>query len=58
MQWVRAYKNDSLANIARDGLCHDEIIRLADEFVHNFIDFMLENGIRLKEHTSLKELTV
>lgn len=38
------------------GLSIDEIIQLADNFVQNFISFMAENGIEVKEHTSLKEV--
>lgn len=34
----------------------DEVISLTEEFVHNFVEFMAENGIKLKEHTPLEEL--
>jgi hypothetical protein len=34
----------------------DEVISLAEEFVRNFVEFMAENGIKLKEHTPLEEL--
>lgn len=34
----------------------DETISLTEEFVRNFVEFMAENGIKLKEHTPLEEL--
>lgn len=34
----------------------DEVIRLAEDFVRNFVDFVAENGIKLKEHIPLEEL--
>lgn len=34
----------------------DETIQLAENFVQNFIDFMAENGIQVKEHTPLEEV--
>ena len=36
----------------------EEIIRLADEFVNNFVSFMSEKGIEMKEHTPLDRLDV
>ncbi len=34
----------------------NEVISLTEEFVRNFVEFMAENGIKLKEHTPLEEL--
>lgn len=34
----------------------DKTIRLADEFVTNFVRFLAENGIKVKEHTPLEEV--
>jgi len=34
----------------------DEIINLAQEFVHNFVEFASENGIKIEEHTPLEEV--
>jgi len=34
----------------------DEVIGLAEKLVHNFVDFMAENRIKLKEHTPLEKL--
>lgn len=34
----------------------DEIINIADEFVNNFVSFLAENGIKVKEHTPLEEV--
>lgn len=36
----------------------DETIQLAGKFVRNFVSFMAENGIKVKEHTSLEELEI
>ena len=33
-----------------------EVISLTEKFVRNFVEFMEENGIKLKEHTPLEEL--
>jgi hypothetical protein len=34
----------------------DEIIQLAEKFVQNFVNFLAENGIKVKEHTPLEEV--
>lgn len=36
----------------------EEIIRLADSFVQNFISFMAEKGIKLKVHTPLEKVRI
>jgi len=36
----------------------DESIQLADRFVRNFVSFMAENGIEVKEHTPLDKLEI
>ena len=44
--------------ISWNTLSLDEIIQLAEKFVQNFVNFMVENDIKLKEHTSLKRLNI
>jgi len=34
----------------------DETIRLAQEFVHNFVEFASENGIKIEEHIPIEEV--
>jgi len=34
----------------------DEVINLAEEFVHNFVAFTNKNGIKLEDHTPLEKL--
>ncbi|HXX87373.1 MAG TPA: hypothetical protein VEH86_02885 [Candidatus Acidoferrum sp.] len=34
----------------------DETVKLTDEFVHNFVDFLAENGIVVREHTPLEDV--
>lgn len=41
-----------------NSLSIDETIRLADEFVRNFVSFMAENGIEVEEHTPLEKLDI
>ena len=36
----------------------DETITLADRFVQNFVSFLATKGIKVKEHTPLKEVTM
>ena len=36
----------------------EEVISLAEEFVHNFVEFATENGIRLEGHTPLEKLAL
>ena len=34
----------------------DETVKLTDEFVHNFVDFLAESGIVVREHTPLEDV--
>lgn len=39
-----------------NNLSLDETIQLAQELVHNFVEFATENGIKIEEHTPLEEV--
>lgn len=50
------YEKNARKLMKWNSLSMDETINLADEFVHNFVSILTENGIIVKEHTSLEEV--
>lgn len=54
----RDYEEITRKLIEWNTLSIDEIIRLADNFVQNFVSFMAENGVKVKEHTPLEKLDI
>ena len=54
----RDYKKIARKPVKWKSLSIDEIIRLADNFVQNFVSFVVENRIQVKEHTPLEEVDI
>lgn len=57
-QLPKNYENVATKLMNWKTLTIDEIIRLADEFIGNFVSFMSEKGIEVKEHTSLDRIDI
>jgi len=52
------YEKNARKLMKWNSLSIDETVKLADEFVHNFVEFLAENGVVVREHTPLEELDV
>jgi kanamycin nucleotidyltransferase len=50
------YEKNARKLMKWNSLSIDKTVKLADEFVHNFVDLLAENGIVVREHTSLEEV--
>ena len=50
------YEKNSRKLMKWTSLRFDETVKLTDEFVHNFVDLLAENGIVVREHTPLKQV--
>ena len=50
------YEKNARKLMKWNNLSVDETVKLTDEFVHNFVDLLAENGIVVREHTPLEEV--
>jgi hypothetical protein len=50
------YEKNARKLMKWNSLSVDETVKLADEFVHNFVELLAESGVAVREHTPLEEV--
>ena len=52
----RDYEKNARKLMKWNDLSIDDTVKLADKFVHNFVELLADNGVVVKEHTPLEEV--